>query len=101
LGIPPSQASEAVNAVWKEWDKNERPDGWNIYAVVMPIGEKWIAVLCSQNYSRGPLYKYKSGKSTGTKSPVEFELPKQPFVMIPISDILERISRKLSELVAQ
>jgi hypothetical protein len=26
LGIPPSQASEAVNALWREWGKKDSPE---------------------------------------------------------------------------
>jgi hypothetical protein len=99
LSVLPSSAHEAVNAIWKEWNKKEAPEGWNIYAVVMTSGEKWRAELCSQKESKGPLYKYKSGKATGTKSAAEMELPKQAFLVIPFSGILERVSGKLSELL--
>src|ERR1700722_2522341 len=36
LGIPPSQASEAVNTLWKDWGKKDIPDGWKLYAVLVP-----------------------------------------------------------------
>jgi hypothetical protein len=48
LGIPPSQASEAVIAVWKEWGKKDTPEGWNVYAVLVPSKDKWNVALCSQ-----------------------------------------------------
>ena len=95
LGIPPSQASEAVNTIWKEWGKNDVPEGWKVYAVMWPSNGKWSVALCSQKLSGGPLYKF--GKST--KSSEEMELPKQAFAVIPISDVLERVSSKLSELL--
>ena len=94
LGIPPSQASEAVNALWKEWGKKEAPEEWKVYAMVWPSNDKWIVALCSQKISGGPLYKF--GKS---KSAEEMELPKQTCAMIPIADVFERVSSKLSELL--
>jgi hypothetical protein len=42
----------------------------------------------------GTLYKF--GKSMGAKSSQEMVLPKQAFAVIPISDILDRVSSKLS-----
>jgi hypothetical protein len=63
LGIPPSPANEAVNALWKQWDKKNAPEGWNVYAVALPSNDKWIVALCSQKISGGPLYKL--GKSRG------------------------------------
>ena len=42
LGIPPSQASEAVNALWKEWGKKDTPEGWKVYAVLWPSNDKWM-----------------------------------------------------------
>ena len=96
LGIPPSQASEAVNAVRKAWDKKDIPEGWNVYAVLWPISDKWMVALCSQKISGGPFYKF--GKS---KSAEEMELPKQTCALIPISDITERVSSKLSKLLGE
>ena len=96
LGIPPSQASEAVNSLWKEWGKKDVPEGWNVYAVLWPSNDKWSVALCSQKISGGPLYKF--GKSKSTE---EMDLPKQTFAVIPISEILERVSSKLSELLGE
>jgi hypothetical protein len=96
LGIPPSQASEAVNTLWKDWGKKDIPDGWKLYAVLVPSNDKWIVALCLQKISGGPLYKF--GKS---KSAEEMELPKQTFAMIPISDVFDRVSGKLSELLGE
>src|SRR4249920_2869043 len=64
LSIPPSQASEAVNTLWKDWGKKDIPDGWKLYAVLWPSNDKWIVALCFQKLSGGPLYKF--GKSTPT-----------------------------------
>jgi hypothetical protein len=93
LGIPPSPASDAVNALWKAWDTKEAPEGRNIYAVVLPSNDKWTVALCSQKISGGPLHKF--GKS---KSNEEMNLPKQAFAVIPISEVLDRVSSRLSEL---
>jgi hypothetical protein len=94
LGIPPSQASEAVDTLWKEWGKKDTPEGWNVYAVLWPSNDKWIVALCSQKLSGGPLYKFAKVKSTE-----EMELPRQAFAVIPISDVFERVNGKLSELL--
>jgi hypothetical protein len=99
LGIPPSPASEAVNALWRAWDKNDVPEGWKVYAVLVPSNDKWDVALCSQKVSGGPLYKLE--KSMGRKSSEEMDLPKQAFAVIPISDIFDRITKKLSELLGE
>jgi hypothetical protein len=96
LGIPPSQASDAINTLWKEWGKKEAPEGWNVYAVLWPRNDKWSAALCSQKISGGPFYKFGKVKSTE-----EMELPKQAFAVIPISDVFERVSSKLSALLGE
>lgn len=46
-----------------------------------------------------PLYKYESGASRGNKSTVEMDFPQQAFAVLPISGVLERTNRKLSELL--
>ena len=92
LGIQPSPASEAANVVWKEWEKKDVTEGQEVYAVVVPTEDKWMAVLRSQGTSVGPLYK------VGRQS-IEVELPKHAFAVIPISDIFEYVSRKMSALL--
>jgi len=92
LGIQPSPASEAANVVWKEWEKKDVTEGQEIYAVVVPTDDKWMAVLRSQGTSVGPLYK------AGRQS-IEVELCKHAFAVIPISDIFEYVSRKMSALL--
>jgi hypothetical protein len=99
LNIQPSAAREAVNVLWKEWGKKDAPDGWEVYAMLVPSNDKWNVALCSQKISGGPLYKL--GKSMGSKSVEEMELPKRAFAVIPISDIFERVSSKLSELLGE
>jgi MerR HTH family regulatory protein len=99
LGIPPSSASEAVDALWRQWGGKEAPGGRKLYALVVPNGDKWIASLCWRKVSGGPFYKL--DKSMGRKSIEEMELPKQAFAMIPISGIFDRVTNKLSELLGE
>jgi hypothetical protein len=99
LGISPSTANDAVNALWKEWNKREGPEGRKVYAVVLPGNGNWTVALCSQKVSGGPLYKLE--KSIGGKSIEEMDFPKQAFAVIPISDVFERVSSKLSELLGE
>jgi hypothetical protein len=96
LGIRPSQASEAVNILWKDWGKKDVPEGWKVYALLWPSNDKSVVALCSQKLSGGPLYKF--GKS---KSAEEMELPNQTCALIPISDVFDRVSSKLSELLGE
>jgi hypothetical protein len=82
-----------VDAIWEEWGTKEPSEGQKVYAVVVPSKDKWMAVLRSQGPSMGPLYQ---GIGSGR---VQMDLPKQPFAGIPISDIFERVSRKMSALL--
>jgi hypothetical protein len=99
LGIPPSPANEAVNALWKAWGNKDAPEGWNVYALMLPSNDKWSVELCARKISGGPLYRLE--KSMGRKSIVEMELPKQAFAMIPISDVFDRVSNKLYEVLGE
>jgi hypothetical protein len=92
LGIQPSSAMEAANVVWKEWEKKDITEGQKVYAVVVPTKGKWTAALCSQGSAGGPL------DDVGRQS-IEVELSKHAFAVIPISDIFERVSRKMSSLL--
>ena len=95
LGIQPSPAMEAANVVWKEWEKKNAPEGQKIYALVMPDKDGWVVELCWRKASGGSLYRW--GR-TGSKS-AEMELPGHAFAVIPISDIFEYVSRKMSALL--
>jgi hypothetical protein len=55
----------------------------------VPTEDKWVAVLRSQGTSVGPLYK------VGRQS-VEAQ---HAFAVIPISNIFEYVSRKMSALL--
>ena len=95
LGIQPSPAMEASNSVWKEWEKKDVTEGQKIYALVMPDKDGWVVELCWRKASGGSLYRW--GR-TGSKS-AEMELPGHAFAVIPISDIFEYVSRKMSALL--
>jgi hypothetical protein len=99
LGIPPSLASDAVNTIWKDWAGKQPPEKHNLYAVVLPRNGKLTVALCMQKRSGGPLYRYKFGAPTGSKSLVELELPEQAFAVLPMSAVLDRTNSRLSELL--
>jgi hypothetical protein len=96
LGLPPSSATDAVSVLWTKW--NDPPAERNLYAIVSPKHGKWAVTLCSQSKTGGLLYKF--GKAGAIKTDEEVELPKQTFAVIPISDVLNRVQCKLSELLS-
>jgi hypothetical protein len=91
LGIQPSPAMEAANVVWKEWEKKDITERQKVYAVVVPTKGKWTTLFCSQGSSGGPLYQ-------GTESG-RVQWPKHAFAVIPISDVFEYVSRKMSAIL--
>ena len=93
LGIQPSPAMEASNSIWNAWEKKNAPEGQKIYALVMPDKDGWVVELCCRKASGGPFYKF------GRKPIEQLELPKHAFAVIPISDIFEYVSRKMSALL--
>jgi len=46
-----------VLATWKGWGKKEVPEGWSVYAVLVPTNDKWVVALWVRKISGGPLYK--------------------------------------------
>jgi hypothetical protein len=96
LGLPPSSATDAVSVLWTKW--NDPPAERNLYAIVSPKHGTWAVTLCSQSKTGGLLYKF--GKAGAIKTNEEMELPKQTFAVIPISEVLNRIQCKLSELLS-
>ena len=93
LGIAPSPASDASNSIWNASEKKGTPEGQKVYALVMPRKDGWTVELCCLKASGGPLYKF------GRKPIEQLELPKHAFAVIPISDIFEYVSRKMSALL--
>jgi hypothetical protein len=59
------------------WGKKDTPEGWNVYALVLPKNDKWNAGLCVQKASGGPLYKVE--KLMGRKSIEEIKFAKAGF----------------------
>jgi hypothetical protein len=96
LGLPPSSATDVVSILWTKW--NDPPAERDLYAIVSPKHGKWTVTLCSQSKPGGPLYKF--GKAGAIKTDEEMELPKQTFAVIPISQVLNRVQFKLSELLS-
>jgi hypothetical protein len=92
LGIPPSSASDAINALWRQWNWKEISQGRRLYSVLVPSDGKWTVLLCSQKPSGGALHKL--GRSGG-----EIEFPKHAFTVLPILDVFERATNKLAELL--
>jgi hypothetical protein len=99
LGIPPSPASDVVNALWKDCDGREPPDKQNLYAVITSKNGKLAVALCTQKKSGGPLYTFKAGASKGSKSLAEMDFPEHAFAVLPLSAALDRTNRRLSELL--
>ena len=96
LGLAPSSASGAVNELWEKWDKRE-VEGRKIYAVLAPSDEGWTALLCWQKPAGGPLYKL--AKSSRSQPSDEYQLPEQPFAIIPISILLADVTKRLMGLL--
>jgi hypothetical protein len=84
LGIQPSPASDVANVVWKEWEKKDVAEAEKVYAMVGRTKGKWTAVLRSHPVGR---------------QSIEVELRNHAFTVIPISDIFEYVSRKMSALL--
>jgi hypothetical protein len=95
LGIAPSPASDASNSIWNASEKKGTPEGQKVYAIVVPSKHGWTVELFSRKASGGSLYRW--GR-TGSKS-AEMELPGHAFAVLPISDIFEYVSRKMSALL--
>jgi hypothetical protein len=93
LGLGPSSASDAVSQLWSQWKKRGGTE--KIFAVMFPDGKDWSVLLCWQKTASGLLYKM--GRSAASKSE-EVELPKQGFAVLPISDILDRVTERLSKV---
>lgn len=91
LRIPPSPASDAVNELWKDWDKDVLIEEKNIYAVIVPSGDTWSASLCWQSPSGGPLYRLRKRQT----SLEQVELPKRAFAVIPLWVVFADVTKKL------
>jgi hypothetical protein len=93
LGIPPSTAADAVAELWSQWGGKEPAEERRLYGVLVPSDAKWTVLMAWQQLSGGPLHKV--GRSG------EIEFPTQGFAVLPISDILERISKVVAGLLGK
>ena len=96
LGLAPSSASGAINELWERWDKRE-VEGRKIYGVLVPSDEGWTALLCWQKPAGGPLYKL--AKSSSSQPSGECQLPDRAIVVIPISNVLAHVTKRLMGLL--
>jgi hypothetical protein len=94
VGIPPSTAADAVNELWRQWGGKEPVEERRLYALIVPTDGNWAVLLASQKPWGGALHRL--GRSSG-----EIELPKQAFSVIPISDVLERVSKAVASLLGK
>jgi hypothetical protein len=67
-----------------------------VYAVVSPIKENLSVELCWQKPSGGPLYKL---TRLVKLKPEEIELPKQAFAVLPVLDIFNGVTTKVTQLM--
>jgi hypothetical protein len=93
LGNAPSPASDAVNELWKEWKQVKFQGVGSVYALLFP--NRSVA-LCWQKRSGGSLYRL--SKLSGVKS-AEFQLPRQAFAVIPISDVVGDVTTRLLQSI--
>lgn len=96
LGIGPSPASEAVAALWGEWEGLEAPSGVKVYGVLAPTEGGWSVGLCWQKRTGGGLIQ--AGQSEGEKG---FDLPTHAFTMVPISEMLASLNERLTRLLSE
>ena len=95
----PSSARDAVNELWKMWWARELPEGKNVCAILSPTSDKWSASLCWQKKSGGALYK--STKQSGFTGSAQMDLPRQAFVVLPLSDVLAKVTTSLLALLQE
>jgi hypothetical protein len=96
LGLAPSAATEAVNTIWGQCNRNDFFEDKQVYAILFPTDDKWTTVLCSQREEGGPLYRFT--RSTA-RSREKVRLPDRPFAVVPISSTLTRIAKRLESVI--
>jgi hypothetical protein len=92
LGIAPS-SSDTVNELWKEWKQVKFQDGGKVYAV---LSTDRSVVLCWQKRSGESLRRLSI--SSGVK-PATFDLPRKAFAVVPISDVVGDVTKRLARLL--
>ena len=79
LGIAPSTAGEAVNALWIEWQRLRTPNATNTYVALRPDKQKgWSVFFWQQRW--GP----------------SLEFLAHAFLVIPISEVIGDTTKRLS-----
>ena len=96
LGLAPSAATEAVNTIWGQCDRNGFFEDKQIYAILFPTDDKWTTVLCSQREQGGPLYRFT--RSTA-RSQEKIRLPDRAFAVLPITGTLTQIAKRLESII--
>jgi hypothetical protein len=91
LGIPPSTAADAVNELWRQWGGKEPAEERRLFALLVPTEGNWLVLLGWQKTLGGPLHKV--GRSG------EIEFPKQAFMVLPFSDLFDRVSEAMAGLL--
>jgi hypothetical protein len=94
LGIAPSLASDAVNDLWKEWQRAQLRNEGDIYAVISPNNQKRFVVSWWQKQSRGHLRHLASSADPSTP-----DLLAEAFAVVPISVVIAGVTRRLAILV--
>jgi hypothetical protein len=97
LGLPPSAATDAVNTIWGQADRNDFFEDKQIYAILFPTDDKWTPLLCSQREQGGPLYRIT--RSSTARSREKIRLPDRAFAVVPITGTLTRITKRLESVV--
>jgi hypothetical protein len=97
LGLAPSVATEAASTIWGQCDGNDFFENKQIYAILFPTDDKWITVLCSQREEGGPLFKFT--RSSTARSQEKIRLPDRAFAVVPITDTLTRITKRLESVI--
>jgi hypothetical protein len=82
LGIAPSHALNAVDAIWEELDHQHPPD----YVIAFQHAGRWSAVPLARNLMGGPL------QTTLEK------FPNRAFAVLSISNLFAEITDKLANL---
>jgi hypothetical protein len=93
LGIAPSPSSDAAKELWKEWKQVKLHDVGSVYALLFP--NKSVA-LCWQKRSGGSLYRL--SKLSGAEF-AALELPREAFTVVPISDVVADVTKRLAGLL--
>lgn len=94
LGIAPLVASHAVSEVWKQWRRSDLSAKQNIHAALILKERQSVAISWWQKRSGAVLIQLSSGSDV-----VGFDLPRQAFAVIPISDVVEEVGKRLAQLV--